>query len=122
MPFLNHLITESVRGRNTRRVRNEFIYRDQQHGLIIVPFDFETDYASIPSIVPRWFIDESDYFIREAAVVHDYLYDSKGLNYQITREQADQVLYRAMRESGSSWMKAQIVYRAVRCFGGGHWH
>jgi len=87
--------------------------------VFIVPAGFCTDGASIPKSL--WHIVGHPFQaqVREAAVVHDYLYsclDELGL----TRKEADQILYDICVELGMSEVKAQSFYLAVRAFGGAH--
>ena len=84
---------------------------------ITVPAGFEYDGASIPrscwSIIGSPFAPE----FMTAAVFHDWLYYTHTLN----REDADQVLYDLLRENGVGSVKAGIIHRAVRMFGGAYW-
>lgn len=84
---------------------------------ITVPAGFEYDGASIPraawSIIGSPFAPE----FMTAAVFHDWLYYTHTLN----REDADQVLYDLLRENGVGAVKAGVIHRAVRMFGGAYW-
>ena len=76
--FMNDLIIKSLPGKETRRLVGHFIVKyDDRY--IVGPEVFITDYASIPKIVPRWIVDQDDGIIREAAVLHDYLYSWRSL-------------------------------------------
>jgi hypothetical protein len=83
---------------------------------VIVPKGFVTDFASIPR--PLWAIvgGPADGKYRKAAVVHDFLYRTKGL---ATRPQADSVLLEAMKVSGCGWWERSIIYSGVRVGGSG---
>lgn len=81
-------------------------------GDIVVPAGFITDLASIPSIFWSMFPPHDEY--AKAAILHDYLYET-GM---VTREEADYIFYEAMGVLDVSKWKRQIIYRAVRLFGG----
>lgn len=113
--FMNDLIIKSLPGKETRRLVEHFIVK-YDNRYIVVPEGFVTDYASIPKMVPRWIVDQDDGIIREAAVLHDYLYSKKG-GQTHKRKFCDQLLYEGMLELGSPKWKAMLVYSAVRMFG-----
>lgn len=84
---------------------------------ITVPAGFEYDGASIPrfawSIIGSPFAPE----FMTAALFHDWLYHT----HQLSREEADSVLYKLLRENGVGAVKASTIHRAVRMFGGAYW-
>lgn len=83
--------------------------------LITVPENFVHDKASIPRAL--WsFLPKNGQYTR-AAVIHDYLYWSQ----HCTREQADNLLVIAMKESDVGWWTRKTVYRGVRLGGGSAW-
>ena len=106
--------------------------------VVEVPAATETDLASIP--VPFRNIFSINGRHRLPAVLHDYLYSKAGCieithSYSVvegdveklhpgvieySRKEADQVFYKAMREEGVGPIKAAMMYRAVRIFGGLH--
>lgn len=86
---------------------------------IIEVSDFETDFASIPSFV-HWFANPCDPFIIRGAIIHDYLYEYKGLNLY-NRKESDTILKDCCRLDGASRLKAYTVYNAVRVFGSKAW-
>lgn len=51
------------------------------------------------------------------AVLHDYAYTAG----EMTRKQADQLLYDALLSVGTSRLRAALIYCAVRMFGGKHY-
>ena len=92
------------------KLLQEFDYHfgsEQSPFVIHVPKGFVTDFASTP-----FFIWKTGLFSK-AAVVHDYLYQSK----LVSRAIADLVFKEAMIVLGVHPMKAQVFYLAVRCFG-----
>jgi len=86
--------------------------------VIIVPKGFITNGASVPNAF-WWLCPPIAGSFGEAAVVHDYMY-FKGSKWS-DREQADKFLYKIGRALGANWLQAQLVYRAVRMFGGNYW-
>jgi hypothetical protein len=106
---------------------------------IIVPKDFIYDGASVPAFVTRLTGIRRDGEHRAAALLHDWLYHHKGRlpgeHYQInfegehddtwatwTREEADRLFGRVMREFGYTRWKRVWAYRTVRWFGWLVWH
>ncbi|MCK4842143.1 MAG: DUF1353 domain-containing protein, partial [Methylococcales bacterium] len=67
-----------------------------------------------------WILDADDPVIRDISVTHDFLYSNDCL-LDISREEADEVLYRGMRELGANWFVAQAAFWSVRVAGGSHW-
>ena len=114
MPFLNDLLIRSIRGSELFALTAPLSY---QHAGIVytVPVGFKTDFASIPPAI-RGFIDTDEGDLRDAAVIHDWLY-STG---ELTRKAADSILRAAMRELGAGIIKSSVVYYAVRWFGASH--
>lgn len=83
---------------------------------IVVPNGFVTDYASVPKIMWLFGLSPHEQYSR-AAIIHDYLYWSQGC----TREQADQLMFIAMKESKVGWLGRWLVYLAVNFFGESAW-
>jgi hypothetical protein len=88
-------------------------------GDVLVPAGATTDLASIPR--PVWSLFPPDGEWVEAAVVHDYLYRTKGLQGRYSRAQADAVLRDAMADLGVAGWKRAAIYAAVRIGGKGGW-
>lgn len=82
---------------------------------LVVPANFVHDSTSTPrlfwGIVPR-----SGQYTR-AAIIHDYLYWSQVC----TRQQADNLMMVAMKESGVDWGTRTAIYAAVDTAGGRAW-
>jgi hypothetical protein len=83
--------------------------------VIVVPVGFVTDFASTPRAI--WAVLPPFGQYQLAAVVHDFLYWDQGC----TREQADALLRVAMAESKVEPAKRDIIWQAVRRFGGSAW-
>jgi hypothetical protein len=82
---------------------------------IVVPAGFVTDFASTPRAI--WAVLPPFGTYQLAAVVHDFLYWDQGC----TREQADALLRVAMEESKVGPAKRDVIWEAVRKFGGTAW-
>lgn len=78
-----------------------------------------TDLASIPKIF-RSFVQRSDHRTWAPSYIHDMLYIKKGKigKKRLTRRECDRIFYDALRCNGVSWMKARMMYLAVRIGGG----
>lgn len=83
--------------------------------VITVPAGFVTDFASTPRAI--WAILPPSGRYQLAAVVHDFLYWDQGC----TREQADDLLRAAMAESQVRPTERDLIWQAVRRFGGSAW-
>jgi hypothetical protein len=85
-------------------------------GVLEVPADFLTDFAS----VPRWPLMHMVVAGKgnRAAVVHDFLYSS-GLH---PREACDQVFAEALTACGYSRLTVWLMYRGVRIGGASHFN
>lgn len=82
---------------------------------IVVPAGTKTDLASVPRI-PIVFLLCGD-TSREAAVLHDYLYQSKLLS----REMSDAILREASAATGVPAWRRNMMWAGVRLFGGLRW-
>jgi len=78
--------------------------------VIVVPADFETDFASVPRMF--WgFISPVDTHAK-AAVIHDYCY------YNLyNRKKSDKVFLEGLKVLNVPRWKVFCMYRAVRTFG-----
>tara|TARA_R110000822_G_scaffold49674_6_gene130082 strand:- start:519 stop:974 length:456 start_codon:yes stop_codon:yes gene_type:complete len=56
-----------------------------------------------------------------ASIIHDDIYERRGLPEGWTREEADLFLFHGWRASGVVWATAKSGYRAVRLGGGKAW-
>lgn len=119
MTFVTDLLVAPVRGTDQRVLRGALVYIAEDGQVYVVPSGFSTDYASIPKFLRSW-IDQDSGQIREAAVLHDWLY-SQGSLSGVTRMRADALFYEAMRRLGMPMLRARAAWFAVRLFGGQFW-
>lgn len=85
--------------------------------IITVPVFFETDLASIPVLVRPLIPVNGQH--RNAAVLHDYLYQKCGC--WCSRKLADEIFREAMRVLGESAWRREAMYRGVRIGGWLHY-
>ena len=78
---------------------------------VTVPELTLTDFASVPRIF--WAILPPDGQYAQAAVLHDYLYQT----HTLTRVEADKLFLEAMECLGVALWKRQVMYWAVKLFG-----
>lgn len=98
-----------------------FSYVTPDMHLITVPKGFITDFASVPRLLRT--IYESSGGYSHASVIHDYLYVGGAVSGKkdITRKDADQIFYDAMRASGVPKRRAYLLWAAVRAGGFRAW-
>ena len=83
---------------------------------VTVPEGFVTDFASIPKQLWSFGLSPHGRYSK-AAIIHDYLYWSQGC----TKEQSDNILLIAMKESGVSLADRIIIYEGVNVGGKSSW-
>lgn len=83
---------------------------------ISVPTGFVTDFASTPR--PLWAAIPPHGRYGRAAVIHDYLYWTQSC----TKDQADNILLIAMKESGVDSATLTAIYEGVHLFGASAWN
>ncbi len=76
---------------------------------------FRTDGGSIPIIFQNLFIPLGKYLL--AFLIHDALYATE----YCTRLEADRILLEVLEWQGACWIRRNIIYAAVRCFGWRVW-
>lgn len=82
--------------------------------LITVPAGFITDFASVPMLV-QIFLPKS--IGRRAAILHDYLYHTKGECGRYNRRESDGIFLEALAVLKVPWLQRYSLYWGVR-FGG----
>lgn len=80
-----------------------------------VPSGFVTDFASIPKAFYSVLRPDGEYAY--AAIIHDYLYWIQDRS----REECDKIFKECMLEFKVAETTAQVIFRAVRTFGGAAW-
>jgi len=101
------------------RLEEPLVYEIGQEGsgrCVVVPRGFVTDFASIPR--PSQVLIPKDVG-RRAAIVHDWLYATKGLKGFFTRKRCDEIFLEAMEVLKVPWATRHAMYSAVRL--GGWW-
>ena len=97
-------------------LKEDMHYKVGNSGITItVPKGFVTDFASIPWELWSWLPTIGPY--ARGAVIHDWLYWEQVC----TREQSDNLLMIAMKESAVSVLKRDAIYLGVRKAGQGAW-
>lgn len=110
--FLTPLQLENIDGRTMMLLTPLKYQTDVRYlGVIVVPRDFVTDFASVPRGLWNLFPPNGPY--TPAAVVHDYLYRWT----EHDRKLCDEVFLEAMEVLKVGWWTRQLMYRAVRLFG-----
>jgi len=109
--FSTHLKVELINNKGKKwKVLEDLTYHSD-YGMITVPKDFQTDFASVPRI-PVVFELVGDRG-HAAATVHDWLYQHGDLS----RKQADLVLRQALRDTNVGKARSYVMYYGVRAFG-----
>ena len=109
-PLQVEIQTNGVNG----KLLKEFDYHvgsEQSTWIVHIPIGFVTDFASSPFFA--WILFPKTGLYSKAAVVHDYLYQSK----LVCRALADSIFREAMIVLGVPQWKVNIMYAGVRCFG-----
>ena len=113
--FITTLKTEQT-DRRTYKLLDDLVLADDDQRTIIVPAGFVTDFASIQVLHNAFlfvlFALVSGYG-NYAATIHDWLYFSG----QVSRKDADAVLYRALRAEGIARWRAWLFWAGVRIGG-----
>jgi len=97
-------------------VRDINYHVGQSSQTIVVPSGFVTDFASIPTVFASFGLGPNGLYSK-AAIVHDYLYWSQGC----TRQQSDNLLMIAMKESLVGTVNRDLIYEGVRAGGQSAW-
>ena len=117
--FITTLKTDQTDHR-TYKLLDDLVLADDDQRTIIVPAGFVTDFASI-QVLHNAFLFVLFALVagygNYAATVHDWLY----ADGQLSRKEADAVLYRALRAEGVARWRAWLFWAGVRLGGGGHY-
>lgn len=133
LPFNRHLTVtydpeaSDLLGRDYWRVEEAFTLRigpEQDRTWVEVPAGYLTDGATIPR--PLWWLIPPWGKYGQAAVVHDILCENLevicgGMEVDIQRARADAIFKEAMKASGVTRWKCNVMYIAVRAFAKLQW-
>lgn len=115
--FTDRLIVEKVSARKWK-LHTPFSYHvgsEQSEEIITVPKGHETDFASVPRAF--WWLFPPDGKWTAAAIIHDYLCDTKGLDGIYSSEEAHKIFLEAMEVLDVPKWKRKTMYLAVKMFG-----
>ena len=88
-------------------------YSSERYGAVItVPSGFISDLASVPDIIPPFLVNDSGK-ITYAAIVHDYLYATKGGKLDFTKGESDLMFRDIMIERGMPRWRAYLAWLGV---------
>ena len=118
-PLAVEILDAERDGRVTARLLQGFGYRPAGGDVIAVPAGFVTDFASVPW--GFWNLEPPLGDAGKAAVVHDYLYATKGLGGRYSRAQADGIFRQALGALGVPLWKRTLLWAAVRVGGASGW-
>lgn len=111
--FLTNLQQEEVNNKGKlKRLTAPLIYQSDLVGTITVPIGFEHDGESIERLPVVYTVFKGTAI--KPAVIHDYLYETK----LVSRKTADAVFLEAMKTIDVAWWRRNMMYAAVRLFGG----
>ncbi|CDY79501.1 hypothetical protein BGLT_02282 [Caballeronia glathei] len=116
--FLTSLVMQNATDQDDGkwRLTQPLVYDSDVAGRVfVVPVGFVTDLASVPRVPIAYLLAGGT--SAEASVVHDAIYTY----HWVSREIADAVLREASAVTQVPWLRRQIMWLAVRCFGGSHW-
>jgi hypothetical protein len=113
--FVTTLKTDQT-DRRTYKLLDDLVLADEEQRTIIVPAGFVTDFASI-QVLHNVFLFVLFALVagygNYAATVHDWLY----FGGQVSRKEADAVLYRALCAEGVARWRAWLFWAGVRIGG-----
>ena len=118
-PLAVEILDAERDGRVTARLLQGFGFRPAGGEAIDVPAGFVTDFASVPW--GFWNFEPPLGDSAKAAVVHDFLYETKGLGGRYSRAQADGIFRQALGALGVPLWKRTLLWAAVRVGGAGGW-
>jgi hypothetical protein len=100
---------------DTNELLNDLEYTHTDGTVYTVPKGFKTNFASVPKYFRN--IIEPTGKHTNAAALHDFLY-ARGYKMNVSRKKADKIFYDAMRDSFVNIITANVLWFAVRVFGG----
>jgi hypothetical protein len=101
----------SSHGRANWKLQRELVFNSDLVGMIVVPEEFETDFASVPRLpFMYWLTGDTAH---ASAVVHDYLCRVWYPQGRITWRSASEVFGEAMRHEGVPKWRRWAMQQAV---------
>lgn len=112
----NKMESQYIHSHTTIGINNQrTLDRDVMHRGFRIPLGFCWDGASTPKpfrlVMPKWGSESL------AFLTHDFLY-SVHAPPDVSRKDADDILYEDLRALGVGMIRSWLVYRTVRTFGG----
>jgi hypothetical protein len=98
------------------KLQDDFSYYND-YIQVTVKSNFTTDGASIPKVFWSVVGNPLENDLLKPSIIHDGLYTLM----QLPRDKCDKLLKEMLLFNGTSKVKANLVYYAVRIFGGSHW-
>lgn len=94
------------------------------YGKITVPKGYITDFASSPQLL--WPLFPPIGKFNRATVIHDFLYENRILNFQLSNKQARLIadvifLNEANKANPNGYIRHLFMFFAIRLFGKSHW-
>ena len=108
------------------RLSQNYVYKDPEGNVWLVPVCFVTDLASIPLVFFWWHWGRWHY----AAILHDHGYAHHGLwkviddepkKISVSRDFCDRLFYKSLLDLGVSKIESKLMYWAVKVFGRWLW-
>lgn len=121
MTWITELKVSFERGAMSAELIAPLTYSATWCGSITAPAGFITDFASVPGQVIFPGLVPKVGRLRDAAVIHDYLYRSGGGDSSLTRAESDRVFRDGMRELGVQGWRRWLAWTAVRVGGRSAW-
>jgi len=117
--FLVTLKTEQL-GKWNHKLLGDLVLDDDRHGRLLAEIGFVTNFASLQAVhnivlFPLYALVAG--YGNYASTIHDKLYTTG----QLSRRQADDVLYRALRAEGVAKWRAWLFWAGVRIGGARHY-
>ena len=113
-------ILRTIEKTKTYRIYEDFYAFTKKDGIIRVPMGFITDLGTIPEVLQSLVQNNAPY-IREATILHDWLYSNKSNFLNISKSKADSLLIEGMEYLGANDIQCLSVWSAVSVFGYNHW-
>ena len=89
-----------------------YVGKEGGDDFVFVPTGTTTDFASVPRLF--WSIIPPDGRWSQSSVLHDFLYTKKSR----PRKECDVIFRDSMKVLGVSWWRRNVMFAAVRLFGG----